>query len=708
LIKEYYTSVTARFGKILYRGYYVDESGKRKRVHAKLDFKPTLYTESADETTPIKSLYGKPLQEKQFGSMAESREFVKSYKDVMPIYGYSANRTEYEFIARAFPDVMTVLLEDLKAIGFDIETRVGVNGPPGVPNPHNAVEEITHIAFQDHHTEKVISYTTAAISLDDDVDVTYIRFNSEKELLYAIIKYIELEDPDIIYGFYSEFFDVPYIINRIRNVLGEKAMCRLSPFGIVDTREYEVNGKSCIEYTIIGRTLLDTQAMYKKFVLTKRESYSLDALAKIELGVGKLENPCSTFKEFSESVEHIDTFAKYNVVDTKRLTELDKKCGLLDLAVSITYLMKCNFVDVYSPVRYWECYIMSILLNENTFVSVSNQSNGSKDIPGAYVEEPIPGFYDWVVSIDATALYPSIMKCLNLSPETLVGVLAGVDVDGFLAGKTYRDFGCADDLSLAANGAMFHHKFVGIVPRLVDNVLVGRRIAKNEMLRLKQLYVDTKDPQYKKLAELQNILQGTLKVAANSFYGVFLQKGFMFYDPRIGEAITLTGQYIINKVGDHCNLRFNEFFKTEKHKYTVYRDTDSCRGDSLVYVNDKQIPISELYDMFSDFTYSDEFNRSYVKPVTDVITKSFNTETQRIEDKKINYVMKHRVKKEMFEIITESGLSVIVTEDHSVIIKRNGRYMSVCPKNIDMEKDIVINIDNDNNPYHYNAPIKQN
>lgn len=576
MARDYYTSVNATYGKILYRGYHVDDDGVRKRVSSKLDFSPTLYVDSNDEKSEFKSLYGKPLQAKKFATMPDARSFIKEYSNVMDIYGYSANRAEYEFISRAFPNVMSVLLEDLTVIGFDIETKVGVNGPPGVPDPYKALEEITHIAFQDHKTGKVVSYTTAKISLDDESDVEYVNFSNEKELLFAIIKFIEHEDPDIIYGFYSDFFDVPYIINRIRNVLGVKAMTRLSPFGIVEEREYEVNNKVLVEYTIVGRTLLDTQAMYKKFVLTKREAYSLDALAKVELGVGKLENPCSTFKEFSESPEHINTFAKYNVIDTKRLTELDKKCGLLDLAVSLTYLMKCNFDDVFSPVRYWECYIMSILQNENTFVSVVNQSNGSREIPGAYVEEPVPGFYDWVVSIDATALYPSIMKCMNLSPETLIGVLPGVDVAGFLSGKTYTDFGCDSDLSLAANGAMFHKKFVGIVPRLVDNVLIGRRIAKNEMLRLKQLYIDTKDPQYKKQADLQNILQGALKVAANSFYGVFLQKGFMFYDPRIGEAITLTGQYIIMLVGDHCNKRFNEFFKTEDVKYTIYRDTDSC------------------------------------------------------------------------------------------------------------------------------------
>jgi DNA polymerase elongation subunit (family B) len=625
--KEYYTHVSQSYGKILYRGYKIDDSGKRIRVHGKLPYKPTLYVESQEKLdNPFKSLLNPDLtlKEMRFESIPEAREFVKKFTGVMKIHGYAPNRFEYDFIAQAFPTVSEVLLEDLQAIGFDIETKVGVNGPSGVPDPYLALEEITHIAFQNHKTEKVTSYTTAKISMRNEDGVEYTVFKKEEDLLEAIICYIEREDPDIIYGFYSDGFDMPYIVNRIRNVLGVKALNRLSPFGEVKEREYEVNGKIITEYTIVGRTHFDTQAMYKKFVLTKREKYSLDALAKIELGVGKLENPCSTFKEFCESEEHIDLFARYNVIDTKRLTELDKKCGLLSLGVSLAYLMKANFSDVFSPVKYWECYIMSILRNENAFVEVVRQENHGTAIPGAYVEEPIPGFYDWVVSIDATALYPSIMKGLNLSPETFVGMMPDVNVQAMLDGKTYRDFEIDDEYTMAANGAMFHKKFTGIVPRLVDNVLVGRKIAKNEMLRLKQLYVDTKDEKYKKMSELQNVLQGALKVAANSLFGVFLQPGFMFYDPRIGEAITLTGQYIIMHVGDHCNKRFNEYFKTNGVKYTIYRDTDSCFF-TLKNVVEKYwsgLPDLKIVDALDKLIES--HLRKFIDEATDTIADSQN------------------------------------------------------------------------------------
>jgi len=217
---------------------------------------------------------------------------------------------------------------------------------------------------------------------------------------------------------------------------------------------------------------------------------------------------------------------------------------------------------------------MSILFNEKTFVQTEREHRGGGEIPGAYVADPIPGFYEWVVSIDATSLYPSIMKCLNLSPETLVEMVQGVTVADLIDHGSDK-FGVPKNQTLAANGASFSTEKVGIVPRLVDNVLIGRRVAKNEMLRLKQLYVDTKESDYKTQSDLQNVLQEALKVMANSLYGCMLQSGFMFYDARLGEAITLTGQYIIKTVSSNCDKRFNEFFKTEGIKYTTYMDTDS-------------------------------------------------------------------------------------------------------------------------------------
>lgn len=487
--KEYYTWVDCKFGKILYRGYKVVD-GNRRRVHGKIDFKPTIYLESQDQESIHTSMYGQKLRPKTFESIAEHREFNKQYGSMMSTFGYAPNRVQYEFIAKAFQDKITYLLNDIEAVGLDIETRVGVNGPAGVPDPFTAVEEITHIALENHRTGATVSLSTVQVSFDQKDGAKYLHYDSEEKMLCAFVEYIVNEDPDIIYGFYADHFDYPYIINRIKNVLGQEWVNKLSPFGRVEEREYEEAGQKAVEINILGRTLLDIQTLYKKIVLKKEEGYSLDHLCKINLGVGKLVNPVATFKEFSESVVLQDKFAEYNVIDTQRMTQLDKKMGLLSLTVTLAYLMKCNYIDTKSPVKYWECYIMSTLANENRFVPIKESRNSRSSIPGAYVEEPVPGFYEWVISIDATALYPSIMKALNLSPETFVGMVDGVNVEGQLSGKTLSDYGVSSNQTLASNGATFRTDVVGIVPRLVDDVLDGRKIAKKEMLTQKQICTD--------------------------------------------------------------------------------------------------------------------------------------------------------------------------------------------------------------------------
>ena len=195
----------------------------------------------------------------------------------------------------------------------------------------------------------------------------------------------------------------------------------------------------------------------------------------------------------------------------------------------------------------------------------------------------------------------------------------------------------------------------------------------------------------KKKRKIQlDLMQGTQKILLNSLYGCMGNRFFVFFDVRMAEAITLTGQYISRRITDYINEYLNKSMQL-KGDFVLAGDTDSCAGDSLVYRNDELVKIEDLYDEFSEFTYEDNFNKSYVKPVSNVTTKSYNTDLEKIEDKPINYVMKHRVKKEMFEIEFE-GSKVVVTEDHSVIVKRNGRYISVPPTDLKPESDILIKI----------------
>ena len=727
ITKEFYTNAVVKYGKVLYRGYAYDDAGNKKRVHGKVNYKPTLYLES-DTETDYKSLFGKALKPKQFDTITLAKEFVKSYEDVMPIYGYATNRFEYNFLADSFPDKLELGVGDINICIIDIETTTD----HGKIDTVNVPEEITLISYLNHRTKKIVTFGSRKSTTDN-----YILCRDEKDLLTQFVKYVEQEDCDIFSGWNISGFDVPYLVNRGYKIIGEDMTKRLSPFGQIDVKEENIKGKSKQVFTIVGRTVLDMLELYLKFTFVKRSNNRLDTIAKVELGHGKLENPYATFKEFYETSWNL--FVSYNQVDCIRVSELEDKLGLIALAMTIAYKAKINLGDVYGPVKIWECLILGTLHKENTFVPIKRKVNSSDGIIGAYVHDPKPGFYDWIVSVDAAQMYPNVNIGLNMSPETIVDyIFGGNDVDmlaitnaGGVAGielSIANESGDTSELiklsntpmfyalklahkndyACAANGALFSKKFQGIIPRLMQQLADDRSQDKKQMLEAKQKFIDTGDIKYKLISVIKGTSQLALKTLSNSGYGAISQSGFMFFDNRIAEGITMSGRYIIQYVSSHFNIKLNNFFKTTGFDYVAYMDTDSCQKDSLVYVNDKQIPIADLYDKFSEFTYKDDFNRSYVKPVHDVYTKSFNTEHELIEDRKITYVMKHKVKKEMFEITTEDGRSVVVTEDHSVIVKRNGVYMSVSPNKIDVDNDVVINIPIDNNQYQDNAIIERN
>lgn len=641
------------------------------------------------EESEIKSLYGVNLVPKKFESVPEMRKYTKNYAGVREMYGYAPSWAQYDFISDAHPEKLLIGIDDISVEVIDIETTT----EHGKIDPINTPEEILLITSENIKTGRIITFGSREV---DSTVENYVLCKDETELLRKFISFIQENDPDVLNGWNSNGFDIPYIVNRANKILGEGSANELSPFGLIDIREVDVKGKTVQKITIVGRECLDELELYKKFTFIKRDNDKLDTIAKVELGEGKLVNPYSTFREFYE--KDFSLFVKYNQIDVKRVVQIDNRLGLINLALVLAYLTKCNYSDVFSPVKYWGTFILSSLKQDGIFVNIAKQENQEDEpLDGAYVMEPIIGFHSWLVSIDGSALYPNIIKGLNISPETLIEKLENCGIQEFLDGKFNFK---GSEFTVAANGVKFKNNATGVLPRLVSNVLNGRTIAKTAMLVAKQEYIDTHDEQYKKIVDLQNTLQLAYKVAANSLFGICGNKGFIFYDHRLAEAITHTGQFILKYITQYLNDKFNIFFKTKDKKYIIYGDTDSCSGDSLVYVNGKQIPIAELYDMFPNFIHEDDISRNYVKPAYGVTTKSFNTDTQYIEDKQINYVMKHRVKKEMFKITTEDGHSVIVTSDHSVIVKRGGVYLSVKPIEIDTETDIIINI-NSNNTYGY-------
>jgi len=296
---------------------------------------------------------------------------------------------------------------------------------------------------------------------------------------------------------------------------------------------------------------------------------------------------------------------------------LDDKMKFIEIVLTIAYLAKCNLKDVFGPVKTWDIFIYNYLKSKNIVIPPQSRKNGG-DFEGAWVKEPIPGMYGWTMSFDFTALYPSIIQQWNMSPETLIGMQPGVNVDTFMAGNVESTSNL--DATLAANGAIFRRDVYGIIPEVVKVVIDGRKIAKKEMIQLEQEYSKTKDKSLLARIAALNGKQMAFKILANALYGALSNAGFRYYDLRIAEAITITGQASDRHVEKTLNEYMNSALKTSKIDYVIAGDTDS------VYLN-----VDALVRMvIKDPTDTDK--------VVSFLDKVGNTKFQEQLDRSIDYI----------------------------------------------------------------------
>ena len=616
-----YTSVEQRFNKIFFRGY---KNGKRVQTND-AQFKPILYTPT-DIDTGIKSLYGKNLTPTEFNTIGEAKTYVKSYKELLNVHGN--DRYEYDFIHRNFRGEQAVTIDSLSVLFLDIETSVEL-GFPDVMNPE---EEVLLISNYHMGSKKMTTFGCKPYSGDG---TNYVHCLNEADLLTKWINYCIDIDFDIMTGWNVIPFDMAYLGSRIIKVLGQRALNRLSPFGIVEAKTETIMDREILRYEIAGRTVLDMLELYKKFRFINRPNYKLAYIGQVEVGDTKTENPYKTFKEhytvgWNDSEGKEDGFVRYNIQDVNLLVRLEEKLGLVYLAVTLAYLTKINFSDVYSPVKTWESHILSTLLEENTFCELKTVHKSDYRIVGGYVKEPVPGMYKWNVTFDATSLYPSIIMSLNMSPETLVDMLPSVSVESLLdEHPTHSDA----DYAVAANGVRFRKDTHGVMPRLTQSMFNKRKTAKNEMLRLKKLYESTHEEQYKLESARYGVLQLAVKVVLNCLFGCSSSQYFLFFDNRIAEGITMTGQYIIQKVQHTASDYMGKVLKSPGEDFISYSDTDSlgvCMN-KLVQKNPKKMNDNDTTDFIIKFV--DAYMSKELDKCTDSIAKILNMYENKISFK---------------------------------------------------------------------------
>jgi DNA polymerase elongation subunit (family B) len=631
----FYTDVINLGNFILVRGV---ENGKR--IKQRIPYKPKLYVRGKKPNTKLSSLNGEPLEEMEFSSIYEAREFCKLYRDVKNFTIYGNTRYEYAYISEVFGKHVDWDPNQIVVGTIDIE----VGSENGFPEPSSAFEPITAITlhvknFSIKDAVDGIYYVFGCGDFDPKgrKDVRYLKCDDEKDLITKFLKVWEVHSPDIITGWNIEFFDFPYLINRARRLFLEEEILKLSPWKKITDRESNMGGKKTVFFDICGVAMLDYISLYKKYSSSpNQESYRLEHIAQVELGETKLDY--SEYENlYTLYTRDFQKFIDYNIKDVTLVIELNDKLQLLELAMTLAYDNKVNYGDVFSQVRMWDAIINNALRLKGIIIPPKKDSVKGGQYMGAYVKDPQIGMHDWVVSFDLDGLYPHLIMMYNLGPETLM------DPDGLnnefsswfatqkitietllnqsIDTKLLKEY----NVALTPNGQIFSRKKQGFLAELMESMYADRKKFKDQMISSKKLLEKTKDPEeiknIEKRISMLNNLQLAKKVTLNSAYGAIGNEYFRFFDIRIAEAVTSSGQLAIRWIQKEINDYLNKLAKTTDVDFVIASDTDS------IYLNlgpiiEQNVPnlkkreiidVIRVMDTFCETTIQKFIEKSYLK-----------------------------------------------------------------------------------------------
>ena len=561
---NFYTNVAPWGNHILVREYKNGE-----RVNRKVKYSPTLYVPVQKETE-WKTLDGKYATPYKFDTIKEAKAFIEQYKQ-QPHLVFGLDRFAYTYLSDTYPNTVNWDSDKILTVTIDIETRAD----NGFPDPEKAEEEMLAITIKNQTTKKIIVWGLGEFKNDRD-DVTYINCSNENELLANFMNFWTKHYPDIVTGWNTDFFDIPYLINRVTKVLGEDRAKEFSPWGLISSRKVYNHGREQQVYDITGVANLDYLQLYRKFTYTNQESYALNHIAFVELGQKKNENPYETFQDWY--TKDYQSFLEYNIVDVELVDRLEDKMKLLELLLTMAYEAKVNYEDVFGQVKYWDVLIHNYLKNKKIVIPQKSSQSKSDKYEGAYVKEPQVGQHKWVMSFDLNSLYPHLIMQYNMSPETLVtGNYLKLADD-----KTYVnemlsevDLDIPDNTTITPNGALYRTDKHGFLPEMMQDIYNDRTVYKKKMLKAKQDYEDTKDSKYLKYISRYNNIQMARKISLNSAYGAIGNQYFRYYDLAIAEGITTAGQLSIRWIEKKINQYLNKLLETTNEDFVIASDTDS-------------------------------------------------------------------------------------------------------------------------------------
>ena len=574
-----------------------------KRITRDITFNPYIYLESPDGDKT--SIYGTKVKKRIFNTQYDRTKYIAD----------SGNRRLFENI----PTIQQFLLETfwrenetpefsqhpLRMVFLDIETF----SPDSFPNTEDPTHTVNVITCYDTFSKKF--HTFGLNPYDNKADnVIYYHCKNERALFIKFIEYIESDFPDILSGWNSEFFDIPYIINRIERLLGQEYVNRLSPTGQVYDRMMRGKfGREVKRYYISGVACIDYLDIYKRFCLKLRESYKLDAIGEVELNERKVDYGGINLATLSET--DWDTFVKYNIQDVNLLVKLEEKLQYVSLLRMLSYVGLTTLEGAMGTISVINGALTIKARKRKEIIATFIRPQAEGKNPGAYVAEPKHGFKENVVSFDANSLYPNVMIALNLSPETKVGRIEKKDSDNFVvhhvSGKSFTltkekfsVFIKKEELAITKAGFLFSQKKQGIIPEFLDHYYKERVVIKEDLFKAKKKLqtLDKTHNDYQKLqfeVERLNTKQMVIKILVNSCYGYMGNKQAPIGDDDIASSVTLTGQAVIKQAGkllqEYLTTNFNVTDQHILNESWVYSDTDSCYF-SLGCIKDK-VPLKD-------------------------------------------------------------------------------------------------------------------
>jgi DNA polymerase elongation subunit (family B) len=634
----FYTNVDRHMNSIKYRGY--DDSGKK--LYESFRYKPCLYVESKNPQSKWRSLDGKILESVRFESMSEARSFTKQYEGISGFKIYGNDKWIPAFIQSQFPDKIDYVKRFIDIAYIDIEVDCDDEG--SYSEARMASNRVLTITVKSSRRDEYIVWGLKEYDMSScklrHLKIDYREFVKEADMLQDFIDWWSEPEhtPDVVSGWNTNFFDIPYLVNRCSLLLDEGEVLKLSPWKQIEERNVTVKGQEQYGYNIMGIQQLDYLELFKKFTLNtygQQESYKLDHIAEVVLDENKVEYSGSLKNLYETDYQ---TYVEYNIVDVELIERFEQKLGLLNLVFTLAYFGGVNYGDTLGTVGIWDSIIFRYLANKNIAVPPNKGSHSTK-YAGGYVKDPNPGMYDWTMSFDLNSLYPNIIIQYNMSPETLVrhSVMHGLSPETIL--KNHVIDGVESNLAVAANGATFRRDKQGFLPAIIEDLYNRRVTIKKEMLKKQQEYEIAKTDELNREISRLDTEQMCIKILMNSCYGALGSPYFRYFDLLIAEGITLTGQLVINYAERAVNEYLNKFLKNTKEKdYVIAMDTDSIYidvNDVIKSFNPKE-PVKFL-DEFGSKAIEPLFKKSFAElaDITNVFKNTMNMKREVIADRAI-------------------------------------------------------------------------